>query len=166
MLQRYKCVTEDDYTNALKEIIQEVALLGLWRAKFFEHAAFYGGTALRILYRLNRFSEDLDFSLLKKNRQFSFLPYKHAIEAELGAFGFQFTMTEKKKSPQATIESAFLKGNTKEHLIQVEAPKTVQERCHADSLIKIKMELDIHPPPKFQTETLSIILENAVENDL
>ncbi|NGX42767.1 MAG: hypothetical protein K940chlam7_01054, partial [Chlamydiae bacterium] len=74
MLQRYKCVTEDDYTNALKEIIQEVALLGLWRAKFFEHAAFYGGTALRILYRLNRFSEDLDFSLLKKNRQFSFLP--------------------------------------------------------------------------------------------
>ena len=66
MLKQYKCVTDNDYDNALKQIIQQVVLLGLWRAKFFEHAAFYGGTALRILYQLDRFSEDLDFSLLEK----------------------------------------------------------------------------------------------------
>ena len=58
MLGRYDCKSRKDYENALKEIIQEVALLGLWRAKFFERAAFYGGTALRILYGLDRFSED------------------------------------------------------------------------------------------------------------
>jgi len=63
MLDKYKCETRNDYENALKEIIQEVALLGLWRSKFFQHAAFYGGTSLRILYGLDRFSEDIDFSL-------------------------------------------------------------------------------------------------------
>jgi predicted nucleotidyltransferase component of viral defense system len=61
MLSTYNCKTTRDYENALKEIIQEIALLGLWRTNFYEHAAFYGGTALRILYGLPRFSEDLDF---------------------------------------------------------------------------------------------------------
>jgi len=66
MLKRYNCQTRPQYERALKEILQELALIGLWRARFFEHAAFYGGTGLRILYGLNRFSEDLDFTLLKK----------------------------------------------------------------------------------------------------
>jgi len=65
MLEKYECRNKKDYENALKEVLQELALLGLWRAKFYEHAAFYGGTALRILYGLNRFSEDLDFSLFQ-----------------------------------------------------------------------------------------------------
>ena len=63
MLDRYDCRSRDDYVHALREILQEVALLGLWRSKFFEHAAFYGGTALRVLHGLDRYSEDLDFSL-------------------------------------------------------------------------------------------------------
>ncbi|WDN90521.1 hypothetical protein BuS5_03492 [Desulfosarcina sp. BuS5] len=71
MLDRYNCKSINDYENALKEIIQEIALLGLWRSKFFEKAAFYGGSALRILYGLDRFSEVLDFSLLKKDEDFS-----------------------------------------------------------------------------------------------
>ena len=54
MLERYECRTHDDYARALREILQEIALLGLWRSKFFEHSAFYGGTALRILYGLDR----------------------------------------------------------------------------------------------------------------
>jgi len=65
MLDRYECQSVEDYVRALREIMQEIALLGLWRSKFFEKAAFYGGTALRILYGMDRFSEDLDFSLLK-----------------------------------------------------------------------------------------------------
>jgi len=72
MLKRYELNSLQDYKNAVKEIVQEIALLGLWRAKFFEKAAFYGGTALRILYQLDRFSEDLDFSLLHIDEDFDF----------------------------------------------------------------------------------------------
>ncbi len=70
MLEKYDCNSLADDENALKEIIQEIALLGLWRAKFFEIGAFYGGTTLRILYGLDRFSEDMDFSLLLPNKSF------------------------------------------------------------------------------------------------
>src|ERR1700748_2417057 len=108
MLERYKCVSSQDYENALKEIMQEIALLGLWRSKFFEHAAFYGGTALRILYGLDRFSEDLDFSLLAEDPGFSFQPYISAIIAEFNSQGMQVSIREKVKSQHSNIESAFL----------------------------------------------------------
>ena len=83
MLAKYEPKSVDDSVRALREIIQEVALLGLWRAKFFEHAAFYGGTALRILYGLDRFSEDLDFSLLATSPDFNLVRYTASIEEEL-----------------------------------------------------------------------------------
>jgi predicted nucleotidyltransferase component of viral defense system len=79
MLKKYRCSSQGDYINAIKEIFQEIALLGLWRSKFFEKAAFYGGSALRILYGLDRFSEDLDFSLLAKNLNFDLKPYNDQI---------------------------------------------------------------------------------------
>src|SRR5919204_6079236 len=88
MLAKYEPKSVDDQERALREIIQEVALLGLWRAKFFEHAAFYGGTALRILYGLDRFSEDLDFSLLQPAAEFDLNRFTGALEEELLAFGF------------------------------------------------------------------------------
>jgi predicted nucleotidyltransferase component of viral defense system len=77
MLNRYSLKSADNYENALKEIIQEIALLGLWRAKFFEKAAFYGGTALRLLYGLDRFSEDIDFSLLEPDKDFNIVTIQH-----------------------------------------------------------------------------------------
>src|SRR5271167_580980 len=119
MLARYQCVTVQDYENALKEIIQEIALLGLWRAKFFEHAAFYGGTALRILYGLDRFSEDLDFSLLEPNPEFRLNPYLGAVQAELQAMGFNVTVESKPKTKKSAIESAFIKAGTREHLLKI-----------------------------------------------
>ena len=70
MLARYERRRVEDDVKALREILQEIALLGLWRSRFFERGAFYGGTALRILYGLDRFSEDLDFSLLKATAEF------------------------------------------------------------------------------------------------
>ena len=76
LLENYHLSSKQEYEGAIHEIMQELALLGLWRAKFFEHAAFYGGTSLRILYGLNRFSEDLDFSLLRPNPDFTFQPFK------------------------------------------------------------------------------------------
>src|SRR3984893_4881112 len=96
-LESYKCSSPQEYEAALKEIIQEIALLGLWRSKFFEKAAFYGGTALRILYGLDRFSEDLDFSLLKPEKNFQWNPYLTAIKSELTSFGFEVSVDNKIK---------------------------------------------------------------------
>src|SRR5580700_8654940 len=95
MLSKYKCHSEQDYINALKEIFQEIALLGLWRAKFYEKAAFYEGTALRILYDLDRFSEDLDFTLLQADENFDLSDYNNAIADELSSFGFEVTIESK-----------------------------------------------------------------------
>lgn len=105
MLERYKCATASDYENALKEIMQEVALLGLWRSKFFEHAAFYGGSALRILHGLDRFSEDLDFSLLSPREDFKLNPYLDAVKAELDSMGFDVLIEKRYKSVETAIES-------------------------------------------------------------
>lgn len=156
MLKSYSFITDEDYTNSLKEIIQEIALLGLWRSKFFEHAAFYGGTALRILYQLDRFSEDLDFSLLKPNPKFLIEPYLKAIETELTAFGFTVEAEKKQKNIDTAINSAFLKANTLEHLLKIKAPLEVQKRCHVHSLLKIKLEVDTDPPAGFLTETIHL----------
>ncbi len=89
MLTRYKARRLDDYVRALREILQEIALLGLWRSKFFEHAAFYGGTALRILYGIDRFSDDLDFSLIRPSSRFDLSRYSTALQTEIRSFGFE-----------------------------------------------------------------------------
>lgn len=158
MLNNYNCRTENDYINALKEIFQEIALLGLWRAKFFEHAAFYGGTALRILYGLNRFSEDMDFSLLKSDSKFSLSRYNDAITSELGAFGFEVEVNTKKKNIDTTIESAFIKANTIKQFITIGVPKEVVAHIHHEKSIKIKMEIDTDPPGYFSTEAKRLLL--------
>ena len=100
LLESYQMETLDDYESAIKEIVQQIALLGLWRSKFYEHAAFYGGTALRLFYGLRRFSEDLDFSLIASNAEFNFQPHLQAIENEIESFGFNFSV-EKRILPGA-----------------------------------------------------------------
>lgn len=158
MLEKYHCVSEADYKNALQEIIQETALLGLWRSKFFEHAAFYGGTALRILYGLDRFSEDLDFSLLAPNAQFSWAPYLNALETELRSFGFSVLIEEKKKTQISPIQSAFLKANTLENMVLIDVPQSTYQRVHIKERISIKIEIDTEPPPLFST-TVKYLLQ-------
>ena len=153
MLTKYECRTEQDYINALKEIFQEIALLGLWRSKFYEKAAFYGGTALRILYGLDRFSEDLDFSLLKTDKRFDLSIYNQAIKDELNGFGFDVSVDTKIKSNDSNIESAFIKAQTKKQLLLIEVSPDIINRIHNMNSIKIKMEVDINPPGKFKTET-------------
>lgn len=158
MLKKYQCVTEADFINALKEIFQEIALLGLWRAKFFEHAAFYGDTALRILYQLDRFSEDMDFSLLVPQKTFSLSKYNEAIAAELNAFGFNVEVTKKVKNLDSAIESAFIKANTIEQLLAIEVPKNITDYIHGMNTIKIKMEVDTNPPGDFSTQAKNLLL--------
>jgi predicted nucleotidyltransferase component of viral defense system len=157
MLERYKPVTANDYEHALKEIMQEIALLGLWRAKFFEHAAFYGGTALRILYGLDRFSEDLDFSLLNTQRNFGLEPYLKAIESELNGLGFSVTVSRRSKTIATAVESAFIKAGTKEHLLKIKVPEPVADRAHIDASMNIKVELDTDPPGGFETEARTLL---------
>ena len=79
MLNRYTIQSQAEADYALREILQEICLVGIWRAKLFEHMAFYGGTALRILYGLDRFSEDLDFTLLKPQASFNWKPFAKTI---------------------------------------------------------------------------------------
>ena len=156
MLKKYQCKNVIEYENALKEIIQEIALLGLWRAKFFEKAAFYGGTALRILYGLDRFSEDLDFSLLNKKKNFSLTMYNKAIQNELESLGFKVQIENKEKNIVSQIESAFIKADTKGAFIQIEAPKKLLTQIHSNKILKIKFEVDTDPPLNFKTEAKAL----------
>lgn len=152
MLDRYKCSSVNDYENAMKEIIQEITLLGLWRSKFFEKAAFYGGSALRILYGLDRFSEDLDFSLLKKDASFSLAVYCRAVEDELNSLGFSVVVENKEKQYETNIDSAFVKGETLKNMIIIDVPEPVRRKIHSGKVMKIKLEVDVDPPGDFQTE--------------
>lgn len=154
MLDRYECKTRDDYVHAVREILQELALLGLWRSKFFEHAAFYGGTALRVLYGLDRFSEDLDFSLLVPDPNFELSRYGEALRNEIRAFGFEVRFERKSGTPRATaIESAFLKADTARQLIVLEAGPELVAAMPKGRQLAIKLEVDTDPPPGFLTET-------------
>ncbi len=146
MLERYECKTPDDQKNALKEIIQEIALLGMSRAGFFDHAAFYGGTALRIFYGLERFSEDLDFSLLSVNPSFDITGYCDAIKNELGAYGFDMEVIKKEKKADTAIESAFIKGKTLIQLLNIHALRPPVSGVHNNEVLKIKLEVDTAPP--------------------
>jgi predicted nucleotidyltransferase component of viral defense system len=150
-IEEYKPKTQSEADQALREIMQEIALAGLQRSGFFEKAAFYGGTALRILYGLDRFSEDLDFSLLEVNPDFSLEPYLSGIVTEFNALGMTVTVNEKKKTFQTNIDSAFLKSETawKELVLEDIIP---QERIGIRPSIKIKLEVDTQPPLGFETE--------------
>ena len=146
MLKKYNIKNVQDETNAIKEIIQEIVLCGLSRAGFFDEAAFYGGTALRIFYGLDRFSEDLDFALLEPNDDFDISKYFQYIEKEVNAYGLNMQITEKEKSIDSNIASAFLKGDTKEHiLLFFPNDETITNNKNLGN-IKIKFEIDIRPP--------------------
>ncbi len=145
-----------DHDRALRELIQHIVLLGLWRAGFFEHAAFYGGTALRILHSLPRFSEDIDFSLLEREQDFSLASYMSGLQTELYGFGFEVDIVSSgtRKSP---IESAFVKANTRFHLLQVKPGSSLASTVPSNQLLKIKLEVDTIPPGKFETEVLPVL---------
>lgn len=146
MLSKYEIKNTDDKINALKEIIQEIVLSGLSRGNFFEVAAFYGGTALRIFYKLDRFSEDLDFALMKPNEEFLINKYFAYIEKELKAYGLNLEVSTKEKSIDSNITSAFVKGDTLEHILKFFPSNDNHEYNHILKNIKIKFEVDINPP--------------------
>lgn len=146
MLKKYKLTTYEDYENALKEIVQKLVLLSLWRSKFYEKAAFYGGSALHIFYGLNRFSEDLDFSLIKPNHNFDLGYYLRFVQKELNGFGFSFDFEKKSKYRSTGIDSAFLKGDTIENFLNLNPDELVPKIGVKGKIVRIKLEIDIDPP--------------------
>ena len=146
MLKNYRIENIYDQKNAMKEIMQEIVLCGLSRAGFFQKAAFYGGTALRIFYGLDRFSEDLDFSLVTADPEFDLTVYFPVLEKEVRAFGLHVRIQEKEKTKESNIRSAFLKGNTKEHLLLFYADEKLAGSVARSEVVKIKFEVDINPP--------------------
>jgi hypothetical protein len=158
MLSKYQCRTVDDYTKALREIMQEIALLGLWRRKFFEHTAFYGGTSLRILYGLDRYSEDLDFSLLRSWRDFDLFRFIDGLEEEIYSFGFDIKVEKINKAIESPIQSAFLKANTRNQLLSIEVEEKILSEIPKGQILKIKLEVDIDPPPGFSTQSRYLLM--------
>ena len=146
MLSKYDIKNTNDEINALKEIIQEIVLSGLSRGNFFNEAAFYGGTALRIFYNLDRFSEDLDFALLESNKDFDISKYFNYIEKELKAYGINLNISTKEKSFDSNITSAFLKGDTLELILRFFPSDEEHKYDHILKNLKIKLEVDINPP--------------------
>jgi len=153
ILSTYEIRSVEDSLRALREVMQEIALLGLWRSKFFEKAAFYGGTALRVLYGLDRFSEDLDFSLLRKGEDFDLADYGQALKRELASFGFAVEIESRAKPTSGAVQSAFLKADTRTQMITVEFDRGLVQKVPRNQVLKIKLEIDVDPPPGFTTET-------------
>lgn len=151
-ITEYSPNNTEEVLSALREIMQEVALAGLSRTNFFEKAAFYGGTSLRIFYGLDRFSEDLDFSLLEVDSNFSLEPYFEAIITEFKSIGMKVSIREKEKKEKTNIDSAFLKSETEwKELVLEDIVKQTGIKSTNRS-IKIKIEVDRKPPLGFTTE--------------
>lgn len=152
ILSGYDLSTVSSITDALREVIQEIVLLGLSRSSFFTKAAFYGGTALRIFYGLPRYSEDMDFSLLCPDAEFDIAAFEKFIMDELNAFGFEISFEKKRKNVETRIESAFLKANTRTQFLIVEEALAFSRRIPKGQAIRVKIEVDTDPPQGFETE--------------
>jgi hypothetical protein len=158
MVKKYDCKNPDDYRNALKEIIQEIALCGLSRAGFFTKTAFYGGTALRIFYGLDRFSEDMDFSLITTDESFDLSNYFTTVKTELEANGFSMTIELKQKQRESAVQSAFIKGDTLVHLLTIAPIQPPVPGVAPNERLKIKFEVDTNPPEGASYETKYALL--------
>ncbi|MCF7926441.1 MAG: nucleotidyl transferase AbiEii/AbiGii toxin family protein [Candidatus Izimaplasma sp.] len=163
MLNKYTLNNIEDEKNAIKEIMQEVTLSGLARTDFFKHAAFYGGTALRMFYGLNRFSEDLDFTLLSPSEDFNFDKYLPAVKEAVESLGLEFEVGNKKKNFKTNIKSAFLKGNTRKQFLIFYPNTTHLNQINNNEKIKIKFEIDVNPPLHATTEFKYRLLPNTYQ---
>lgn len=158
-LETYHCASEQDESLALKEITQEIALAALARTDYFKYAAFQGGTCLRILYSLDRFSEDLDFTLQKPDLKFDWTAYLKDLQLEYSAFGFELQVQDR-SSFENPIRKAFLKEDSiGKVLVLQHRPKDRKMKS-----IKIKFELDVNPPAgaEFEVKYLDFPFAAAV----
>lgn len=151
MLSAYELTTEQQKRNATFEVNQQIILAGLYNGGFFNEAAFYGGTCLRIFHGLQRFSEDMDFSLLAPSDKFDFTKYFQPVIDQFAIIGCEVEIKKKDKKNFGKVESAFLKDNTDVYDIMFQTERSV----------KIKIEVDTQPPLKFNTEQKLVLLPQS-----
>lgn len=151
LLSAYDLTTEQQRRNATFEVYQQIILAGLYNGGFFNEAAFYGGTCLRIFHGLQRFSEDMDFSLLSPNDNFDFSQYFQPIIDQFAIVGREVEIKKKDKKSFGKVESAFLKDNTDVYDVTFQTAKS----------IKIKIEVDTQPPLLFNTEQKLLLLPES-----
>jgi len=140
-LDSYHCQSSIEEEHAVREITQEVALAALGRTEFFKHAVFQGGTCLRILYGLNRFSEDMDFILKEANRDFELQPHLQAVSDELKAYGYDIEIMDRSKAGIA-VRKAFLKDDSLGKILQLR----YADKSGPLKKIRVKFEVDTNPP--------------------
>jgi len=163
MLAQYNPQNNLERGNAIREIIQEVALSGLSRGGFFKKAAFYGGSCLRIFYGLNRFSEDLDFALTEKDPEFILADYFDALSREFLSYGIDVNIESKEKAFSNPVQSAFLKGNTQILMMSFFPRSDDAKKIVSNQKIKIKFEIDTDNPPGGTTEYKYRLLPSPYE---
>lgn len=146
MLENYALNTMNERKHAMKEIMQELTLAGLSKTDFFKKAAFYGGTALRIFHGMDRFSEDLDFTLLVPDENFTIQKYIPAIQEVVESMGLSFEIKSKEKTNRSNIRSAFIKGSTREQFLIFYPESNLKDSIYKHEKIKVKFEIDIDPP--------------------
>jgi hypothetical protein len=139
-LEIYKPSSAVEEEHAIKEILQETALYALWRADFFDVAAFQGGTSLRILHQLQRFSEDLDFILKTPDTAFKWEKYLPRVFAALEEFGLRPKLLDRSRMDQ-NVRKAVLKDDSISNQLKL----SFDGGGHART-ISIKLEIDVHPP--------------------
>lgn len=152
LIKLYNPKNINEMKLALKEVVQNIVLIGLSRANFFSKASFYGGTALRIFYGLNRYSEDLDFTLNKIDESFSLEPYINSIKEVCLSYGFKIDVEIKTKKVSIPIESEFAKLNTYQTFISLGVNDNLTNILHKDETLKVKFEVDCYPSLGFNVE--------------
>ena len=153
IVKSYNPSTLDQTKAIIREIVQSIVLIGLSRSGFFSKASFYGGTALRIFYNLNRYSEDLDFTLNNAEPDFSIEPYADKIKEVASSYGLELEIMIKNKKSKSPIESAFAKLNTYQTFISLKLDNKIISTLHKDEIIKVKFEIDCNPSLGFKNET-------------
>lgn len=152
LIKSYNPKTLNENKLILREIVQSIVLVGLSRGGFFKKASFYGGTALRIFHNLNRYSEDLDFTLNEKDETFNLSPYIESIKNVATSYGLDLDISIKKKSISTPIESAFAKLDTYQTFIDLKIDEKLSELLNKNEVIKVKFEVDLNPSTGFSKE--------------
>ncbi|HGG61137.1 MAG TPA: nucleotidyl transferase AbiEii/AbiGii toxin family protein [Gammaproteobacteria bacterium] len=139
-LKKYHPANALDEENALKEIVQEILLFALWRAGFFEEAAFQGGTSLRILHGMSRFSEDIDFILRQQDLEFQWRPYLENIAETCEEFGIAPEILDKQRM-DSNVKAALIKDTSIANQLNLRF-----RNRHPGKKVTIKLEIDVNPP--------------------
>lgn len=151
-IREYAPANPIEQENVLQELLQHYVLSSLSRAGLFAKAMFHGGTCLRIVYGMNRFSEDLDFLSKQPDPNFRWQGYLESVRKDCVQEGIPFEVQDKSQVGTA-VQKAFLKTDSVGKILAMDLPF---ERYQARK-IRIKLEIDTNPPAgsKFTTSYIT-----------